>query len=54
MKIYPKLQKDLKEAGETTLYNCYTERGFELDHMSLLTISMKQCQAASIQDLVNY
>lgn len=35
-KIYPKLQKDLKEAGETTLYHCYTERGFELDHMSIV------------------
>jgi monoamine oxidase len=34
--IYPKLQKDLKEAGETTLYNRYTERGFELDHMSIV------------------
>ena len=36
MKIYPKLQKDIKEAGETTLYNSYTERGFELDHMSIV------------------
>lgn len=36
MKIYPKLQKDLKEAGETILDNGYTERGFELDHMSVV------------------
>lgn len=36
LKIYPKLQKDLKEAGETTLYNNFTERGFELDHMSIV------------------
>ncbi len=36
MKIFPKLQKDLKEVGETTLYNGYTERGFELDHMSVV------------------
>ncbi|MEH7503448.1 NAD(P)/FAD-dependent oxidoreductase [Neobacillus drentensis] len=34
--ILPKLQKDLKEVGETTLYNSYTERGFELDHMSIV------------------
>ena len=36
IKILPKLQKDLKEVGETTLYNSYTERGFELDHMSIV------------------
>ncbi|MEH7074514.1 flavin monoamine oxidase family protein [Neobacillus drentensis] len=36
IKILPKLQKDLKEAGETTLYNRYTQRGFELDHMSII------------------
>jgi monoamine oxidase len=36
IKILPKLQKDLKEAGEITLYNCYTERGYELDHMSIV------------------
>jgi monoamine oxidase len=35
-KIYPKLQKDLTEAGETTLYSSFTERGFELDHMSVV------------------
>jgi monoamine oxidase len=34
--ILPKLQKDLQEVGETTLYDCYTERGFELDHMSIV------------------
>ncbi|MCM2532741.1 FAD-dependent oxidoreductase [Neobacillus pocheonensis] len=36
IKIFPKLQKDLKEVGETTLYNSYTDRGFELDHMSVV------------------
>lgn len=36
MSILPKLQKDLKEAGEMTLYHSYTERGFELDHMSVV------------------
>jgi monoamine oxidase len=36
IKILPKLQKDLKAVGETTLYNSYTERGFELDHMSIV------------------
>ncbi|OIK17271.1 monoamine oxidase [Bacillus sp. MUM 116] len=36
MEIYPKLQKDLKEAGETTRYNHYTTRGYELDHMSIV------------------
>jgi monoamine oxidase len=36
IEIFPKLQKDLKEAGETTLYHCYTQRGFELDHMSIV------------------
>lgn len=35
-KIFPKLQKDLNEAGETILYNSYTERGFELDQMSVV------------------
>ncbi|WP_267379572.1 NAD(P)/FAD-dependent oxidoreductase [Bacillus sp. GM_Baccil_2] len=34
--IYHKLQKDLKEVGESTLYNNFTERGFELDHMSIV------------------
>lgn len=36
LEIYPKLQSDLIEAGETTLYNRFTERGFELDHMSII------------------
>jgi monoamine oxidase len=36
MKILPKLQKDLKDVGEETLYHSYTERGFELDHMSIV------------------
>lgn len=35
IKILPKLQKDLNEVGETTLYNSYTDRGFELDHLSI-------------------
>lgn len=34
--IYSKLQRDLKEAGETTRYNHFTERGYELDHMSIV------------------
>jgi len=34
--ILPKLKRDLKEAGEMTLYNSYTERGYELDHMSVV------------------
>lgn len=34
--ILPKLKKDLQEVGETTLYNRYTQRGFEIDHMSLV------------------
>ncbi|MDR7077255.1 monoamine oxidase [Neobacillus niacini] len=33
--IYPKLQSDLIEAGEMTSYHSYTQRGFELDHMSI-------------------
>ncbi|MEH7303557.1 flavin monoamine oxidase family protein [Neobacillus drentensis] len=36
MKILPKLQKDLEEVGETTLYNRFTERGWELDQMSIV------------------
>ncbi len=36
LKIYPKLQRDLKAIGETTLYNCFTDRGFELDHKSIV------------------
>jgi monoamine oxidase len=36
IEILPKLQKDLNEVGETTLYHCYSERGFELDHMSIV------------------
>jgi len=36
LQVYPKLQRDLREAGETTLYNQYTKRGFELDHMSIV------------------
>jgi monoamine oxidase len=34
-KIFPKLKKDLQEAGEMTLYNHYTKRGYELDHISV-------------------
>jgi monoamine oxidase len=36
LEIYPKLQEDLEAVGETTLYNHYTERGYQLDHMSIL------------------
>jgi monoamine oxidase len=36
LRIYPKLQQDLKSIGETTLYDCFTKRGFELDHMSIV------------------
>jgi len=36
LEIYPQLQQDLAEVGETTLYNHFTERGFELDHMSII------------------
>jgi len=35
-KILPKLKQDLKEAGQITLYNRYTKRGFDLDHMSVV------------------
>ena len=35
-KIYPKLQRDLLAIGKSTLYHCFTERGFELDHMSIV------------------
>ncbi|MEH7415993.1 FAD-dependent oxidoreductase [Neobacillus drentensis] len=35
LKILPNLKRDLKEAGEMTLYHSYTERGYELDHMSV-------------------
>ena len=34
--IYPQLQQDLAEVGDTTLYHTFTERGFELDHMSVI------------------
>lgn len=36
MKIFGKLQSDLTEAGYPTLFNKFTKRGFELDHMSIL------------------
>jgi len=36
IEILPKLRKDLQEIGETTLYNRYTQRGFEIDHMSIV------------------
>ncbi|NEU30537.1 FAD-dependent oxidoreductase [bacterium LRH843] len=36
LNIYPQLHKDFKKAGETTLYNQFTERGFELDQMSIV------------------
>jgi monoamine oxidase len=34
--VKPKLQKDLSAASYPTLYNSYTQRGYELDHMSIL------------------
>ncbi|KGR79155.1 flavin monoamine oxidase family protein [Ureibacillus manganicus] len=36
LEIYPRLQEDLDEVGEYTLYNHYTKRGFQLDHMSII------------------
>lgn len=36
LEIYPKLQEDLKQVGEYTLYNNYTKRGFQLDQMSII------------------
>ena len=36
LRVYPQLQKDLEEAGGTTLYNSFTKRAFELDHMSIV------------------
>jgi len=35
MRIYPKLQDDLKQAGYPTLYDKFTVRGWQLDHMSV-------------------
>ena len=35
IQILPKLQRDLTDVGETTLYHHYTDRGLELDHMSI-------------------
>jgi monoamine oxidase len=34
--VKPKLQKDLSAASYPTLYNSYTKRGYELDHMSIV------------------
>jgi monoamine oxidase len=34
--VKPKLQKDLSAASYPTLYNSYTQRGYELDHMSII------------------
>ncbi|MFD0620545.1 flavin monoamine oxidase family protein [Paenibacillus sp. GCM10027629] len=36
MEIRPQLLKDRREAGDITLYNQYTPRGYELDHMSIV------------------
>ncbi|AFH60624.1 FAD-dependent oxidoreductase [Paenibacillus caseinilyticus] len=36
MKIFDKLQKDITGAGFPTLFNKFTKRGFELDHMSII------------------
>lgn len=34
--IYQKLHKDVSAASYPTLYNLYTQRGWELDHMSII------------------
>ncbi len=34
--IYQKLHKDVSAAGYPTLWNSYTQRGWELDHMSIV------------------
>jgi monoamine oxidase len=34
--VKPKLQKDLSGASYPTLYNSFTQRGYELDHMSIV------------------
>jgi monoamine oxidase len=34
--IYQKLHKDVSAAGYPTLWNSYTQRGWELDHMSII------------------
>jgi monoamine oxidase len=34
--VKPKLQKDLSDAGYPTLYTSYTQRGYKLDHMSIV------------------
>jgi monoamine oxidase len=34
--VKPKLQKDLSAASYPTLYSSYTQRGWELDHMSIV------------------
>lgn len=36
MKIFDKLQSDITGAGFPTLFNEFTKRGFELDHMSII------------------
>lgn len=35
-KVWKKLHRDVKAAGYPTLYNRYTKRGWELDHMSIV------------------
>jgi monoamine oxidase len=34
--IYQKLHKDVSAASYPTLWNSYTQRGWELDHMSII------------------
>src|SRR4029450_6715936 len=34
--IYQKLHKDVSAASYPTLYNLYTQRGWDLDHMSII------------------
>ncbi len=36
MEIFDKLQTDITEAGFPTLFNKFTKRGFQLDHMSII------------------
>ncbi|MET3291142.1 UNVERIFIED_CONTAM: monoamine oxidase [Brevibacillus sp. OAP136] len=36
LEIYDKLQRDVRQAGYPTLYNNYTRRGWQLDHMSVV------------------
>jgi len=41
--IYQKLHKDLSAASYPTLWNSYTQRGYELDHMSIVDWLNETC-----------